>query len=135
MRDRGRIVLGLAVFLAAILFPVWYNLVSGGQSGPPELELPQDETRCVADTEWMRREHMQLLMDWRDEVVRDNDRLYVTADGRQFPKSLSGTTMAKDGGSCMSCHANKDAFCDRCHDYLSVEPYCWDCHVAPNGGR
>ena len=49
--------------------------------------------------------------------------------------SLSGTAHTKDGGSCMSCHANKDKFCDRCHDYLAVKPYCWDCHVEPQGGQ
>jgi hypothetical protein len=133
MNDRGRIVLGLLAFLALITFPVWYNLVSGQDSGPPEIVLPTDETRCVADREFMRTEHMQLLMDWRDEVVRDEQRIYTTEDGRRFPKSLAGTMHTEDGGSCMSCHANKDKFCDRCHDYLSVTPYCWDCHVEPKG--
>lgn len=133
MNDRGRIVLGLLAFLVLITFPVWYNLVSGQDSRPPEIELPADETRCVADREFMRTEHMQLLMDWRDEVVRDKQRIYTTEDGRRFPKSLAGTMHTEDGGSCMSCHANKDKFCDRCHDYLSVTPYCWDCHVEPKG--
>jgi hypothetical protein len=135
MNDRGRIILGLLVFLALITFPVWYNLVSGIESRPPEIELPPDETRCVADREFMRTEHMQLLMDWRDEVVRNNQRIYTTEDNRQFPMSLAGTMRTKDGGSCMSCHANKDKFCDRCHDYLAVTPYCWDCHVEPKGGQ
>jgi hypothetical protein len=135
MNDRGRIILGLLVFLALITFPVWYNLVSGIESRPPEIELPPDETRCVADREFMRTEHMQLLMDWRDEVVRNNQRIYTTEDNRQFPMSLACSTRTKDGGSCMSCHANKDKFCDRCHDYLAVTPYCWDCHVEPKGGQ
>jgi hypothetical protein len=135
MHDRSKIILGLLVFLALITFPVWYNLVRGKESRPPEIELPQDETRCVADREFMRTEHMRLLMDWRDEVVRNNQRIYTTEDNRRFPMSLSGTAHTKDGGSCMSCHANKDKFCDRCHDYLAVKPYCWDCHVEPQGGQ
>jgi hypothetical protein len=73
-------------------------------------------------------------MDWRDEVVRNNRRIYTTDDRRRFPMSLAGTARTADGGSCMSCHRNKDAFCDRCHGYLSVTPYCWDCHVEPKGG-
>jgi len=133
MHDKGRIVLGLAVFLALITFPVWYNLVSGERTVPPEVELPPDEERCVADREFMRREHMQLLMDWRDDVVRDDERIHTTADGRQYAKSLSGTMTARDGGSCMSCHRKKEAFCDRCHNYVAVEPVCWDCHVEPKG--
>jgi hypothetical protein len=125
MRDRGTILIGLIVFLALITFPVWYNLVAGEPSRPPELRLPPQGGECVADAAFMRTEHMQLLMDWRDEVVRTNDRIYSTSDGRRFYKSLSGT--------CMSCHADKQEFCDKCHDYVGVTPYCWDCHVEPQG--
>ena len=135
MHDRGRIILGLLVFLALITFPIWYNLISGQESRPPEIELPAGETLCVADREFMRTEHMQLLMDWRDEVVRGDRRIYTASDNRTFPMSLSGTSRTEHGGSCMSCHANKDKFCDRCHDYLAVKPYCWDCHVEPQEGQ
>ena len=135
MRDRGRIILGLLVFLALATFPVWYNLVSGEESRPPELQLPSGEDRCVDDTATMRTEHMQILMDWRDEVVRSNQRIHTTGDGRQYTKSLSGTSRARDGGSCMSCHADKAEFCDKCHDYVGVTPYCWDCHVEPKGDQ
>jgi hypothetical protein len=31
----------------------------------------------------------------------------------------------------MDCHSDKTKFCDQCHNYLSVNPYCWDCHIAP----
>jgi hypothetical protein len=133
MRDRGRIIVGLLVFLALATFPIWYNLGSGGDVRSPELKLPSDETRCIEDVEAMRTEHMQLLMDWRDDVIRSSERVYTAQDGRQFTKSLSGTTRARDGGSCMSCHSNKGEFCDKCHDYVGVTPYCWDCHVEPKG--
>ena len=84
MRDRGRILLGLAAFLALELFPIWYNLGSGGSVIDLEIELPEGGGDCIADTEFMRHEHMQLLMDWRDEVVRDNDRVYTAEDGKQY---------------------------------------------------
>jgi hypothetical protein len=29
------------------------------------------------------------------------------------------------------CHSNKAKFCDRCHDYMNVQPWCWDCHNFP----
>jgi len=125
MRDKGAILAGLIVFLALATFPIWYNLVAGGQSAPPELVLPPEGGQCVAATDYMRTDHMTLLMDWRDEVVRANDRIYTTSDGRRYYKSLSGT--------CMGCHADKEQFCDRCHDYVAVTPYCWDCHVVPTG--
>ena len=62
----------------------------------------------------------------RDEAVRSNERIYVTADGRRYDKSLTRT--------CLGCHQNKANSCDRCHDYLDVKPYCWECHVDPKGG-
>jgi hypothetical protein len=127
MRDKGRILIGLLAFLVLATFPVWYNLVSGHESQPPEIVLPSDESQCVADTDYMRTEHMQLLMDWRDEVVRDKQRIHTTADNRRFEKSLTRT--------CMDCHSDKAEFCDRCHDYVGVTPYCWDCHVEPEGGQ
>jgi hypothetical protein len=127
MRDRGTIIAGLIVFLALITFPIWYNLMAGEQPAAPDLKLPPEGGQCIADTSYMRTDHMQLLVDWRDEVVRANDRIHTTSDGRRYYKSLSGT--------CMSCHADKGEFCDRCHDYVGVTPYCWDCHVEPVGER
>jgi len=76
----------------------------------------------------MRASHMDLLNQWRDDVVRVGNRDYKsTLTGKTFDMSLSRT--------CMDCHSNKADFCDRCHDFLSVDPYCWDCHVEPKGGQ
>jgi len=127
MRDKGMILTGLVIFLALAVFPIWYNLLIGKAGPPPELKLPPEGGECVADTQFMRTNHMDLLMEWRDEVVRDNDRIYETGDGRRYYKSLSGT--------CMSCHTDKKQFCDACHNYTAVTPYCWDCHVDPTGEK
>jgi hypothetical protein len=99
MHDAGKIIPGLALFLVLATAPIWYNVASG---------------------------HEALLSDWRDEAVRVSDRVYVTADGRRYEKSLTRT--------CLGCHQNKANSCDRCHDYLDVKPYCWECHVDPKGG-
>ena len=34
MRDKGRVIIGLIVFLALITFPIWYNMVSGEEAEP-----------------------------------------------------------------------------------------------------
>jgi hypothetical protein len=68
---------------------------------------------------------MQLLVNWREQVVRQGDRTYRTSDGRVYEISLTGTCI-------MKCHTVKADFCDRCHTYAAVKgPYCWDCHVDP----
>jgi hypothetical protein len=35
----------------------------------------------------------------------------------------------------MKCHDNKEEFCDKCHLYAGVTPYCWDCHIDPKLAR
>ena len=123
MRDTGKIVAGLVIFLAAVTSPLWYHLATGTATAPPELELPPGETACVESTAYMRSLHMDLLNEWRDDVVRRGDRSHTAPDGKDYDKSLSRT--------CMKCHSNKEAFCDRCHNYTGVNPYCWECHVEP----
>jgi hypothetical protein len=125
MRDRGAIYLGLLVFLVLATTPIWYHMIAGEATPAPELKLPVGESECIAETEFMRNNHMNLVMTWRDEVVRVNQRTFEAPDGREWEKSLTHT--------CLACHAEKAEFCDKCHDYLGVQPYCWDCHVDPKG--
>jgi len=123
MSDKGWIGAALVVFVILMTSPIWYNLISGEKGAPPTLSYPHEGGRCVEDTDYIIANHMRLLDDWRDEAVRNNDRIYTASDGRQFEKSLTGT--------CLSCHWEKEKFCDRCHDYVGVTPYCWNCHIDP----
>ena len=70
---------------------------------------------------------MRLLDQWRHEVVRDGERYYTAGNGKIYYKSLQVT--------CMECHSNKSKFCDQCHDYMAVTPYCWDCHIEPKENK
>lgn len=124
MNDKGKIIVGLIIFVAVFTFPFWYN--HGSATEPPEPKLTDKAKKaehCVEETAYMRTEHMQILDEWRDTVVRDGDRLYVSSSGKEYMASLSN--------SCMDCHSNKEDFCDKCHNYTSVNPYCWDCHTYP----
>jgi hypothetical protein len=124
MRDRSLIYLGLLVFLAVITFPFTYNLAAGSGS-VPDLQYPENETQCVESKEFMKSSHMQLLLEWREEMVRENIRTYTSSDGRVFNIGLTNTCLTQ-------CHTSKTDFCDRCHNYVGVQnPYCWECHVDP----
>ena len=122
MKDRNKILAGLVIFIAVVTLPFWFNM---GKAAPaPELELTakaKAAKTCVMPTAYMKAEHMQLLDVWRHNVVRNGERAFVNAEGKLFNMSLSNT--------CLDCHSNKANFCDRCHDYASVRPYCWDCHI------
>jgi len=122
MYNKMTIIPGLAIFVVIVTFPLWFNAFSTA-SPVPKPELPVGAKQCVKSAAEMRASHMQLLNEWRDDVLRDGHRVAVTVDGKEYRKGLQ---MA-----CMSCHTNKEKFCDSCHEYSSVKPYCWDCHLTP----
>jgi hypothetical protein len=125
MRDRGLITTGLLVFLGLVTFPFWYAKASGATAAAPKRVLPANAKRCVLPVEQMRAQHMKLLMEWRQKVVREDVRTYSAPDGTTYTMSLTGTCLKE-------CHSNKAEFCDRCHTYAGVQgPYCMDCHVDP----
>lgn len=124
---------GLIIFLGLVTFPLWFNAPSEAYKDP-EPKLPTeaevkaagfDKYACVEDTQYMRENHMQLLDHWRDWALRNGEREYVSHDGRTFEISLQKT--------CMKCHTSKKDFCDKCHTAAAVSPYCWDCHIQPEG--
>ena len=127
MYDGGKIITGLVIFLILITFPIWYNLANSPDQNTIELEKPAFGEHCMKDKEWMRANHMDLLNTWRDEVVREGKRTYHNElDGQKYNKSLSNT--------CLHCHRSKEKFCDECHNFMGVTPYCWDCHIEnPRG--
>lgn len=156
MYDKGKIITGIVIFLGLMTFPFWMSL--GKAVNPPEAEIAQQlGEECIEDAEYMRENHMKLLNDWRTEVVREGDRIYVASDGEKYEKSLQNT--------CLKCHAKgedpgnvklsddgleskykeidlnsvqpsaeaydlESSDCFRCHEYAAVEPDCWDCHIV-----
>ncbi len=76
---------------------------------------------CVEPTDEMRRNHMNMLFQQRDQTVHL---------GLRSPRhSLKG---------CVDCHANpatgsvlgKDGFCESCHAYAAVKIDCFECHSS-----
>jgi hypothetical protein len=88
--------------------------------------------KCVAPTDWMRRNHMTMLKHQRDDTVHLGER--------------TGKFSLK---ACVECHAvnGKDGhplpvsdpghFCRSCHDYAAVSIDCFECHASrpPEGGK
>lgn len=97
-----------------------------GDIGVPLPVIPRGQgDNCVADTQFMRRNHMTVLRHQRDETMREGIR------GKQY--SLK---------ECVACHAvmGPDAmpvtvdspkhFCRSCHDYAAVNIDCFTCHAS-----
>ncbi|MBN2031833.1 MAG: sulfate reduction electron transfer complex DsrMKJOP subunit DsrJ [Deltaproteobacteria bacterium] len=124
MYDGGKIITGLVIGVGLLLFPVFYN--AGKAAKAPERVLTEKAKaaqKCVEPISFMKTEHMKMLDEWRQQVVRDDVRYYKSTSGKEYYKGLQTT--------CLDCHSNKSKFCDQCHDYVGVDPYCWDCHIEP----
>jgi len=88
--------------------------------------IPEGQgTSCVEDTEFMRRNHMDLLMHQRDETT------------------LKGVRTKKYSlKECLECHvvygadevavtvSSPSHFCRSCHDYAAVSIDCFECHAS-----
>jgi len=95
------------------------NWRENGNSRATEVEA------CVAPTDQMRRNHMEMIMHQRDITVHEGI--------RKTDNSLKG---------CISCHANKDdsgkyipvnaegQFCAGCHSYVAAQLDCFSCHAT-----
>ena len=80
---------------------------------------------CVEPTEFMRRNHMELIKHQRDETVHNGI--------RSTKHSLAG---------CIDCHVSygsdnqpvpvdaEGQFCSACHDFAAVGLNCFDCHAT-----
>ena len=124
MYDGGKIIAGLIIGIGLLLFPLFYNGLKAAKAPDPKLTAKAEEAKeCIAPKPFMKTQHMKMLDEWRSEVVRDAERYYKAGNGKTYYKSLQVT--------CMECHTSKVKFCDQCHDYMGLKPYCWDCHIAP----
>ncbi len=125
MYDKGKIIAGLIIFIVLVTFPFLYNIGKVSAKPEPKIDTPVieqlKEKECIESKDFMKANHMQLLDKWRDMAVRDGERVYVNSKGKKYEISLQNT--------CLKCHSNKKEFCDKCHNYMSVKTYCWDCHL------
>jgi hypothetical protein len=84
-----------------------------------------NEERCVEPTDFMRRNHMEVIKHQRDETVHGGI--------RSTKHSLAG---------CIECHASygddgapvpvdhDEQFCGACHAFAAVRLNCFDCHAT-----
>jgi hypothetical protein len=81
---------------------------------------------CVAPTEEMRRDHMEMLLHQRDRTMRQGLR-----ESRQSLKNCVDCHASRETGSVLG----KDGFCSSCHTYASVSIDCFECHTPMRQSR
>jgi len=80
---------------------------------------------CVEDTDFMRRNHMELLKHQRDETMLKGVR------NRQYSLRECLNCHAVYGPDAIAVTATSPAhFCRSCHDYAAVNIDCFQCHAS-----
>jgi hypothetical protein len=136
--DIKYILLGLVVFFGLVLGAVGPNLGKTVAPPDPKLDTPAikklaaKDRKCVMPKDYMRANHMQMLVDWRENVIRSQDGVsgYPAADDRMFVNPEGKKYLASLSKTCLECHSNKAQFCDQCHNYVAVTPNCFGCHLT-----
>ena len=122
-RIRHLIIGGLGI-VTACLFAATMAFAADAGSGTksatigPVIKIYKGN-KCVRPTEFMRRNHMQLILHQRDVTMHEG----IRTEKYQLT-------------NCVDCHANpktnsvlgKDGFCESCHEYAAVSIDCFSCH-------
>ena len=118
----------LLLLLVTALFAVTVPAMAG--TPMPDIPKAAKGEQCVEDTDFMRRNHMDLLSHQRDKTMRKGIR-----------------TKKHSLKECFSCHVVKGKdnkpvtvsdpkhFCRECHDYAAVSIDCFQCHTSVPGGK
>ena len=115
-------------FLRPLLVLIGFMLLSNStlaETPFPTIHEPSDESlKCIQPEDEMRRNHMNYILHERDETMHEGV--------RNEPGSLS---------ACIDCHVEKNEkgeiagidtsehFCNGCHEYVSVQIDCFQCHA------
>ncbi len=120
MSSRRNAIAAVTVLLASLVGLT----VANGDVPYPDIARGKGEA-CVEDTDFMRRNHMSLLMHQRDNTMHSGI--------RSKQHSLK---------ECLDCHAvagpdsipvtvkDPKHFCRSCHDYAAVKIDCFQCHAS-----
>ena len=88
---KTNMIIGLVIFAVLVTVPFWSAILSPANGAAPEVSLDTPainqmaDAKCVEDVEWMRAHHMDLLNDWKVEVVREGTRVIT--------EKMAGTMM------------------------------------------
>ncbi len=95
-------------------------------AGAPKPDIPKGKgDKCVEDTDFMRKNHMEILLHQRDETMHRGIRTKKHA----LKECIECHAVMDNNGQAVS-HLNPKHFCVQCHQYTSVSIDCFDCHAS-----
>ena len=121
---------GLRLVLVLVMAALFGVVPALAGDGPfPTIPKGMGE-KCVEDTQFMRRNHMELLMHKRDETMRQG----IRTTKYSLKECISCHAVNGPDGKPVSINSEKH-FCRACHSYAAVSPDCFLCHAStPSSG-
>ena len=115
--------IAMLLVATAILFA----LVSASVfAGAPKPDIPKGKgDKCVEDTDFMRKNHMEILLHQRDETMHKG----IRTKKHSLKECIECHAVYDSSGQAIS-HLNSKHFCVQCHEYASVSIDCFDCHAS-----
>lgn len=105
--------------IALLLLCLCFHTVWAADLSLPKVDIGKGG-QCVKDPQWMRKNHMHLLVHQRDEAVRKG----VRDEKISLKNCIECHASTKDN----SVIARDDSFCVACHRYEAVKIDCFECH-------
>jgi predicted CXXCH cytochrome family protein len=120
----------IAMVAVVVLLLAGPERVSGvtepGAGGVPLPIIPKGQGEaCVADTAFMRRNHMSMLRHQRDETMRQG----IRGNAYSLEACIACHTVAGPDAQPLSVD-DPEHFCRACHDYAAVSIDCFQCHAS-----
>ena len=95
-------------------------------AGAPKPDIPKGKgDQCVEDTDYMRKNHMELILHQRDETMYRG----IRSKKHSLKECIECHAVNDNSGQPVS-HLDSKHFCVQCHEYASVRIDCFDCHAS-----
>ena len=107
--------------LVSLMLFLCISVAWATEADTPKLDIGKGG-QCVRDPQWMRKNHMHLLIHQRDEAVRKG----IRDDQISLKNCVDCHASLKDD----SVTARADSFCVGCHRYEAVKIDCFECHSS-----
>ena len=119
----------IALLLALLFVPAASTAQESRVPGPEITRGKGD--KCVADTDYMRRFHMDVLTHQRDQTVQQG----IRAKRFSLRECVACHATTGDDGKPVAIDAPGE-FCAGCHEYTATTIDCFQCHASkPEKGR
>ncbi len=118
MNFQFRVYIGI---IASCIVSMMAQLANGADLGPEIFQGKGSE--CVAESEFMRINHMNVLVHQGEETLREG----IRGGNFSLKECISCHVVPGDDGKPLAFDSERH-FCRSCHDYAAVSIDCFTCH-------